>query len=235
MAQMPHPARTRHPARRDRRACLLRVGLLALPATGLCIRSAGAAGYPITVAAMREAQAGEMGVYYRYTEFSRQARQENYRGIAYLFVAFAAAEFVHAANFGRIQTGLGVEVAPIAKAAFKVGSTRENLMAAAEGEIRSVDEYYPKLLEQIRPEGHADAMTAVGYAWETEQRHRDKLRQVQRWSPSFFEQVAKVIDQKTGQYHVCQLCGCTLNQVPVTSCPVCKNLPRHYRLIEPPA
>jgi rubrerythrin len=235
MAQMPYPAQNRQPASCERRSWMARAGLWAWPTPLLLAWPARAAAYPITAAAMREAQAGEMGVYYRYTEFARKASQEDYRGIAYLFAAFAAAEFVHAANFGRIQTGLGVEVSPIAKAAFNVGSTRDNLMAAADGEIRSVDEYYPRLLERIRPEGHADAMAAVGYAWETEKRHRDKIRQVQRWSPSFFEQVAKVIDQKTGQYHVCQLCGCTLNQVPTGICPVCKNLPRHYRLIEPPA
>lgn len=60
-------------------------------------------------------------------------------------------------------------------------------------------EFYPKLLERIRPEGHDDAMTAVNFAWATEQRHRDKHAQVRRWSPGFFEQVAKVIDKKTGQ------------------------------------
>lgn len=223
------------PFRRDRRAWLMRGGMLALPALLLASRRARATAYPVTAAAMREAQVAEMGVYYRYTDFARKAQQDGYRGIAYLFAAFAAAEFVHAGNFGRIQAGLGSEVPPIAKPAFSVGSTRDNLMAAAEGEIRSVDDHYPRLLDRIRPEGHADAMASVSYAWETEKRHRDKIRQVQRWSPSFFEQVAKVIDQKTGQYHVCQLCGCTLHQVPTTNCPVCNNLPRHYRLIEPPA
>ena len=222
-------------SRQDRRAWLARTGLLVLAPGLLRVRQAQAASYPITVAAMREAQVAEMGVYYRYTDFARKAQQDDYRGIAYLFAAFAAAEFVHAGNFGRIQAGLGVEVPPIAKPVFTVGSTRDNLMAAADGEIRSVDDYYPRLLEQIRPEGHADAMASVNYAWETEKRHRDKIRQVQRWSPSFFEQVAKAIDSKTGQYYVCQLCGCTLNQVPAKACPVCKNLPRHYRHIEPPA
>ena len=223
------------PVRHDRRRWLSRAGLLALAPGLLRAGRTQAAGYPITVAAMRDAQVAEMGVYYRYTDFARKAQQDDYRGIAYLFAAFAAAEFVHAGNFGRIQAGLGVEVPPIAKPVFTVGSTRDNLMAAADGEIRSVDDYYPRLLEQIRPEGHADAMASVNYAWETEKRHRDKIRQVQRWSPSFFEQVAKAIDSKTGQYYVCQLCGCTLNQVPAKACPVCKNLPQHYRHIEPPA
>ena len=228
------PARSAR-IRQDRRAWLMRAGLVAWAPGLLRVHQAQAASYPITVAAMREAQLAEMEVYYRYTDFARRAQQDGYRGIAYLFAAFAAAEFVHAGNFGRIQAGLGVEVQPIVKPAFTVGSTRDNLMMAAASEIRSVDDDYPKVLERIRPEGHADAMASVVYAWETEKRHLDKIRQVQRWSPSFFEQVAKVIDQKTGQFHVCQICGCTLNAVPAKACPVCRNLPRHYRHIEPPA
>lgn len=193
------------------------------------------ASYPITAEAMGDAQRVEMGVYYRYNAFGRQALQEGYKGIAYLFVAFAAAEFVHAGNFGRIQARLNTEVPPLPKPEFKVGTTKDNLITAANGEIHSVDEFYPKLLERIRPEGHQDAMTAVNYAWATEQRHRDKLGQVRKWSPSFFDQVAKSIDAKTGQYFVCQLCGCTLNKLPADACPVCKNPPKHYRHIEPPA
>ncbi|OGA98467.1 MAG: hypothetical protein A3E25_16930 [Burkholderiales bacterium RIFCSPHIGHO2_12_FULL_69_20] len=50
-----------------------------------------------------------------------------------------------------------------------------------------------------------------------------------------FEQVAKSIDAKTGQYVACQRCGCTLNQLPADACPVCKNPPQHCRPIEPPA
>ncbi|MBL8350956.1 MAG: hypothetical protein JNL87_11645 [Burkholderiaceae bacterium] len=228
-------ARIRRPACSERRACLRLGSLLLLPPALLLPRRGRATAYPITAQAMREAQVNEMGVYYRYTEFGRRARQDGYAGIAYLFAAFAAAEFVHAGNFGRIQARLGIEVPPVAKPDIGVGSTRDNLMAAADGEIRSVDEFYPRMLERIRPEGHADAMAAVNYAWETEKRHRDKIRQVQRWSPSFFEQVAKVIDQKTGQYYVCQLCGCTLNQLPATTCPVCRNAATQYRHIEPPA
>lgn len=218
-----------------RRRCLAQAAGVALLPAWLGRQPARAASYPITAEAMREAQRVEMGVYYRYNAFGRQALQEGYKGIAYLFVAFAAAEFVHAGNFGRIQARLNTEVPALPKPEFKIGTTKDNLITAATGEIHSVDEFYPKLLERIRPEGHEDAMTAVNYAWATEQRHRDKIGQVRRWSPSFFEQVAKSIDAKTGQYFVCQLCGCTLNKLPADTCPVCKNPPKHYRHIEPPA
>ena len=193
-----------------------------------------AAGYPITAAAMRAAQDAEMQVYYRYTAYGRAAQQEGYVGIAYLFVAFASAELIHASNFGRIQARLNTEVAPTLKPEFKVGTTKDNLIAAAGIEMRSVDDYYPAMLERIRPEAHEDAMNAVRWAWATEERHRDKIKQIRRWSPTFFEQVAKAIDGKTGQYFVCQICGCTLSAVPAGACPVCKNLPTHYRQIEPP-
>jgi rubrerythrin len=223
------------PHRVARRRWLLQSTALLLPPIGLGWRGARAAAYPVTAEAMRDAETTEMGVYYRYNAFGRQAQQEGYAGIAYLFVAFAAAEFVHAGNFGRILARLNVEVSPVPKPEFKVGSTKDNLMLAATGEMHSVDEFYPKLLERIRPEGHEDAMTAVRYAWATEQRHRDKIAQIRRWSPAFFEQVAKAIDKKTGQYYVCQICGCTLNALPADACPVCRNPPRHYRHIDPPA
>lgn len=225
----------------DRQACcavrrrrLVQGAALALLTGAAMRRRSHATAYPATIEAMRAAQDAEMGVYYRYTGFGRQAMKEGYRGIAYLFVAFASAEFIHAGNFGRILARLNVEFTPAPRPDVKAGSTRDNLIAAADGEANSVDVYYPGLLEKIRAEGHADAINAVRWAWATEERHRDKIRQIQRWSPSFFEQVAKAIDKKTGQYYVCQICGCTLNAVPAGACPVCRNPPSHYRHVEPP-
>ena len=217
-----------------RRRTLRTLSALALLAGSRWCR-ARSHGYPITLAAMRKAQEIEMGVYYRYAEFGRKARQEGYLGIAYLFVAFGSAEFIHAGNFGRILARLNVEVAPIQRPEFKVGSTRENLLVAANGEAHSVEDFYPRLLENITPEGYEDAMTAVRFAWETEKQHRDKIRQIQRWSPAFFDQVASEIDRKSGQYFVCQICGNTVNVVPAPRCPVCRNASTHFRRIDPPA
>jgi rubrerythrin len=206
-----------------------------LLAAGMCCiaphRLVRAAAYTATIAAMQTAHEAEMQIYYRYTEFGRRAAQDGYRGIAYLFTAFAAAELIHAGNFGRILARLNVEVPPVPKPTVKVGTTRENLIAAAESEMASIDSLYPG---RIRAEGHADAIATVRYAWATEKQHRDKIAQIQRWSPTFFEQVAKQIDAKTGQYFICQLCGCTLNKLPAETCPVCANAAKHFRLVEPP-
>jgi rubrerythrin len=171
----------------------------------------------------------------RYIEFGRKARDDGYRGIAYLFTAFAASEAIHASNFEKILLRLNAEVAPIQKPAVRVGSTRENLKMAVDEEIDSIDDFYPKLLDQLKPEGHEDAISSVRYAWASEQQHRDKIRQIQRWSGTLFERVAKTIDQTTGQYFVCQICGSTLNAIPAERCPICKQPAAHYRRIEPPA
>ena len=198
-------------------------------------RHAHAARYPATTAAMNSAREAETHVYYHYTEFARRAQAEGYHGVAYLFAAFAALELVHGTNFGKILAQLNVELQPMPRPAVAAGTTRENLIRAANGEMSSIEVFYPKLLEQIEPEGHADAITMVRYAWESEKQHRDKIGQIQRWSGAFFEQVARTIDDKTGRYFICQICGSTVNAVPADHCPVCRFPPAHYRAIEPPA
>jgi rubrerythrin len=227
------PIRLLHLGMPARRRWLQQAVLMAASATWPS-RRAGAQAHSVTAEAMREARDAEMGVYYRYSEWGRQAQREGYRGIAYLFVAFASAEFIHANNFGRILVRLNVEAPPVPKPAIKPANTRENLIAAANGEAHSVDDFYPRLLEKIRSEGYADAMQVVQWAWNTEKQHREKIRQIQRYSPSFFGMVARNIDEKTGQYYVCQICGNTVNQVPAGQCGVCGNASTNFRLIDPP-
>lgn len=214
-----------------RRRCLTLLAWLSWPALN---RAATATGYPATIAALQAARAAERSVHEHYVEFSLRAQQEGYRGVAYLFAAFAASEAVHASNFGKVLTALNVELAPLPGPAVRVGGTRENLMRAANGEMQSIETFYPRLLAQIQPEGHVDAITMVGYAWSSEQQHRDKIQQIQRWSGAFFETVARTIDEKTGRYFVCLNCGATVNAVPADLCAICKRPPTQYRGVDPP-
>lgn len=196
---------------------------------------AGVAAHVETVAALQEAREQETRTYYRYSDFGRQARAEGYRGIAYLFTAFASSELIHAQNFGRILARLDVELTPIAKAVETSRGTRENLLAAVDSELESIDRIYPAMLARLKAEAHADAIATVRYAWASEKQHRDIIQKIRRWSPAFFEQVARTIDDKTGQYFVCQLCGSTTSAMPRERCPVCAMPSLHYRRIEPPA
>jgi rubrerythrin len=223
--------RATNPRRRHCLQVLAAIGCAGVAGPG----AVHAAAYPATVDAMKAARENETRVYYHYTEFGKRAREEGYRGIAYLFLAFAASEQVHASNFGRVLTRLGEELAPLPKPAVSVASTRDNLILAANGEMASIDGFYPGLLARISGEKHADAIDAVQFAWASEKQHRDKIKQIQRWTPSFFNAVARTIDEKTGRYFICQLCGSTVNKIPQGTCPICKNPPTQYRLIEPPA
>ena len=191
--------------------------------------------YTATIAAMKEARAVETHVSQQYFAFSRKAREDGYKGVAYLFAAFASSERIHAANFGKVLAQLGADAPPLPPWSGPVGTTRENLITAAKGEAESIEDLYPKMLERIKPEGHQEALRFVNFAWASERQHHDKIRQIRRYSPTMFELVAKHIDSKTSAYFVCQACGSTLNAVPAQSCPVCQVASTTYRRIEPPA
>jgi rubrerythrin len=209
--------------------------LLAAGAFAPLRRAQAAPAYASTIAAMRDARAVESRVSQQYFAYGRKAREDGYKGIAYLFAAFASSEQVHAANFGKVLAQLGAALPPLPAFAGPVGTTRENLIAAAKGEAESIEDMYPKMLERIRPEGHEEAMRFVNFAWSSERQHHDRIKQIRRYSPTMFELVAKHIDAKTGAYYVCQACGSTLNAVPSPSCPVCQAAATSYRRIDPPA
>jgi len=211
------------------------LALVAMGGMQPCARANPALPYTATIAAMTEARAVETRVSQQYFTFGRKAREDGYKGVAYLFAAFASSEHIHAANFGKVLAQLGAESPPLPRYAGPVGTTRENLIAAAKGEAESIEDLYPKMLERIKPEGHAEAIRFVQFAWASERQHHDRIKQIRRYSPTMFELVARHIDAKTSAYFVCQACGSTLNALPAQSCPVCQVASTSYRRIEPPA
>jgi rubrerythrin len=213
------------------RALALLAAIAVAPGRG----ARAAASYPATIAAVKEARAVETRVSQQYFAFGRKAREDGYKGVAYLFAAFASSEHIHAANFGKVLAQLGADAPPLPPWSGPVGTTRENLIAAAKGEAESIEDLYPKMLDRISREGHQEAMRFVKFAWASERQHHDRIRQVRRYSPTMFELVAKHIDAKTSAYFVCHACGSTLNAVPAQSCPVCQVASTSYRRIEPPA
>jgi len=220
-------------AERGRRAALRRLGTLL--AVVVLPRFAWAVGgaYPQTLAALGYAFQRETDAHRRYVAFGGVAQREGYRGIAYMFAAFATSEGLHARNFAELIRQLGGE--PVAApTAIKPGTTKQNLIAAVDDEIDSIDQLYPNTLERVSPEGSAEAARFVRFAWASERQHRDLIQRIRRYSPLLFEKVAKAIDEKTGLYFVCQTCGSTLNKVPSPKCPVCGSPPERYRQVPVP-
>lgn len=188
--------------------------------------------YSKTMEVLLYAYDREMALYYEYLAFGKVAKTEGYIGIAYLFTALGSAELIHAQNFGKILSRLGVELPSRGKPAVSTAKTQENLIKAAGAEIDAVETFYPDVLQKLEAEDMKDAILATNYAWESEKQHKGIIKKIQRWSPSFFERVARTIDEHTGPYFVCQVCGSTMTEIPSDTCPICKLSSRHYRKIE---
>jgi rubrerythrin len=190
--------------------------------------------YKATAEILERSRSSEADAYRQYLAFAKQADADGYKGIAYMFTALATAELIHGRNFETVLVRLGVEVQPPPQHPIQVASTRENLIKAAADELDCVQKFYPEILKQLKPEGFQDAITMTNYAWESEKQHFDILKEIQRWSPNHFEAVAKRIENETGQYFVCRICGSTSVQIPREKCPICKFPSENYRKVDPP-
>ena len=105
--------------------------------------------------------AGESQARNRYTYFASQARQDGFVQIADAFEETANQEKEHAKRFFQFLQGGEVEITAKFPAG-KVGTTAENLRAAAEGEHHEWGVLYPNFAQVAREEGFA----AIGMVFE---------------------------------------------------------------------
>ena len=113
----------------------------------------------ITLTNLARSFAGESQARTRYTIYAQQARKEGYEWIARVFEETAANEAVHAEEFLEHLQKLGgcsENIDLDAGYPFQLGTTAENLMFAAQGELEEHDTAYPKFAEIARREGHDD-------------------------------------------------------------------------------
>ncbi|MDJ0950533.1 MAG: ferritin family protein [Alphaproteobacteria bacterium] len=186
-----------------------------------------------TVRTLRSAAQTERAAYSRYMAFARRADAEGYVGISYLFIALATSEIIHAQNYERLLTRLGADITPHEPSVAPVADTKQNLIAAAEAELNSINNYYPQVHKQIEAGGNADAITNVRYSWESHRQHIEILDKIREYTPDYFEEVARRIDEESGIFYVCEICGSTTNTVPTGKCEICNFPVDHYRKIDP--
>ena len=96
--------------------------------------------------------AGESQARNRYTYFAGKAKKEGYEQIAFIFQETADQEKEHAKRFFSFLEGGETEVAAAFPAGM-VGTTLENLQAAAEGENYEHTDMYPGFARVAREEG----------------------------------------------------------------------------------
>ena len=170
-----------------------------------------------------KAFAGESQARNRYTFFAKQAAKEGYEQIAALFLETAENEGQHAKMYFRHLEGGIVEITA-AYPAGKIGTTAENLLAAAEGENEEWTDLYPAFGDMAESESFKEVAStfrqiAKAEAWH-EKRYRKLLDNIEKDLVFARPEPVKWICRKCGFVHE----GPTALKL----CPACKH-PQAYQ------
>lgn len=170
--------------------------------------------------------AGESQARNRYTYFAGKAKKEGLVQIADIFEETANQEKEHAKRFFKFLEGGDVEVTAAFPAGV-IGSTAENLKAAAGGERDEWESMYPEFAATAREEGFeaiAKVFEAVAVAEKQhENRYLGLLANVE--AGTVFKKKEKVVWR-------CRNCGYLHegDEAPM-SCPACAHPQAHFELL----
>jgi rubrerythrin len=170
--------------------------------------------------------AGESQARTRYTYFASIAKKEGYVQIADVFEETANQEKEHAKRFFKFLEGGDLEITAMYPAG-KMGTTVENLLAAATGENEEHQDVYPQFAETAAKEGFpeiAAAWKAISIAEKQhEKRFRDLLDNIEN------NRVFKREEKVTWR---CRNCGYlhTGDRAPEL-CPACIHPQAHFEIL----
>ena len=117
--------------------------------------------------------AGESQARMRYDYFAKQAKKEGLEQISAIFAETALNEKEHAKRFFKFLEGGVVEITASYPAGI-IGTTMENLKAAAEGENEEWTELYPEFAKIADEEGFAEVAVAFRKIAEVEKAHEER-------------------------------------------------------------
>ena len=124
-----------------------------------------------------KAFAGESQARMRYDYFASIAKKEGLEQISGIFAETALNEKEHAKRFFKFLEGEMVEITATYPAG-KIGTTLENLKAAAEGENEEWTELYPQFAKIAREEGFDDVAVTFEKIAEVEKAHENRYRKL---------------------------------------------------------
>lgn len=165
-----------------------------------------------------KAFAGESQARNRYEFFVKVAKNEGYEQIAAIFQETANQEKEHAKRFFKFLEGGMVEITAMYPAG-KIGTTKENLKAAAEGENEEWTELYPKFAEIAKEEGFPEVASAFKMIAKVEAEHeRRYLKLLQNISED------KVFMKDGKVWWKCINCGYVYeSEKALENCPACQH------------
>jgi rubrerythrin len=117
--------------------------------------------------------AGESQARNRYTYFSSQARKEGFEQIAWIFSDTADNEKEHAKRFFKFLEGGDAEITASFPAGV-IGSTADNLQAAAAGEHHEFTDLYPHFADVAEAEGFKEIADVFRSIAKVEQEHEKR-------------------------------------------------------------
>ncbi len=166
--------------------------------------------------------AGESQARNRYEFFASVAKKEGYEQIAAIFMETSLQEKEHAKRFFKFLEGGCVEITAGYPAGV-IGTTKENLKAAAEGENEEWTELYPHFAEVAKEEGFPEIAAAFKMIAKVEAEHeRRYLKLLQNIS----EDHVFIKDGKV--WWKCLNCGYVYeSEKALENCPACLH-PKAY-------
>ncbi|MCA0385102.1 MAG: rubrerythrin family protein [Firmicutes bacterium] len=174
-----------------------------------------------------KAFAGESQARNRYQLFAKQAEKEGYRQIADFFMETADNERVHAARFFSFLEGGDVEITATYPAGI-VGTTLENLKAAAMGENEEWTTLYPEFARIAREEGFPKVGAAFDFIAKAEIEHENRYNKLAENIEN-----DRVFKREESVRWKCNKCGYVHEgkEAPET-CPTCLHPKEHFELKE---
>ena len=160
---------------------------------------------------LEAAFAGESQANRKYLFFAEKADSEGNKQVARLFRAAAEAETVHARNHLKALDG--------------IKSTDDNLKAAVGGEHYEFTEMYPGFIKQAESEGKGAAERSFDLANRVEKIHHGLFR-------SALDKLEKGQAAEGQTFHVCQVCGYTVEGEAPDKCPVCGAAKKMFKPVD---
>lgn len=160
--------------------------------------------------------AGESQARNRYEFFASVAKKEGYEQISAIFMETSNQEKEHGKRFFKFLEG-GMSEITATYPAGKIGTTIENLKAAAEGENEEWTDLYPKFAEIAKEEGFTEISVAFRMIAKVEAEHeRRYLKLLQNLSED------KVFMKAGKVWWKCLNCGYVYESVrALEKCPAC--------------
>lgn len=170
--------------------------------------------------------AGESQARNRYTYFASAAKKEGYVQISDIFAETANQEKEHAKRFFKFLEGGEIEITGAFPAGV-IGSTLENLKAAAAGEEYEWTKMYPEFAATAREEGF-DAIAMVFEMIAVAEKQHDK-----RYADLAANiEKGMVFKREAGTKWRCRNCGYVHEgEEAVEMCPACAHPQAHFELL----